>query len=147
MGRLDHLEYEKIIAEGMKDVASELRLVDAHNLVAMIQSGQEGAIADVVNSSTELFFKSGTLQYALSSNCSVRWNETPVVQIDMEFLHDRVSAYFRLVIAGKRAGVDLIRLFVEEDLERPEQAERLARAIANARIPPAGGRGAGEQGG
>ena len=65
---------EQIIARGMVDVASELRLVDPGLLVAMIQGGKEASIADLVNSSTEMYFRRGALQYALSSECRVSWD-------------------------------------------------------------------------
>jgi len=70
---------ERIIASALVDVASELRLIDAAELILMIRNDHAANIADVVNSSTELFFKSGTLRYALSASYRAPWNATPVV--------------------------------------------------------------------
>ena len=67
------------------------RLTDAAELMSMIRNDHAANIADLVNSSTELFFKSGTLRYALSASFKAPWDATPVVEIDMEFRHAAVS--------------------------------------------------------
>jgi hypothetical protein len=99
------LDRERIIAAALVDVASELRLTDAAELILTIRNDHEANIADLVNSTTELFFKSGTLRYALSASFKAPWDATPVVAIDMEFRHAMVSAFFRLTIGQSRAGL------------------------------------------
>lgn len=126
---------EQIIADALVDVASELRLTDAAELIHMIRSDQAANIADLVNSSTELFFKSGTLRYALSASFKAPWDATPIVSIDMEFRHAMVSAFFRLTIGWRRAGVEIIDiLFDEQGLDDRVKAERLFEALTSARI-------------
>jgi hypothetical protein len=71
---------ERIIADALVDVASELRLTDAAELLSMIRNDHAANIADLVNSSTELFFKSGTLRYALSASFKAPWDATPTVE-------------------------------------------------------------------
>jgi len=129
------LDRERIIADALVDVASELRMTDAAELVAMIRNDHAANIADLVNSSTELFFKSGTLRYALSANFHAPWDATPVVALDMEFRHAMVSAFFRLTIAERRAGVEIIDiLFDEQGLDERAKAERLIAAFEGARL-------------
>ncbi len=128
--------HEQIIADAMIDVATELRLADAGELVAMIRGDQTANIADLVNSSTELFFKSGTLRYALTAGCCVQWDATPVIRFDMEFHHAQVCAFFRLLIGRTRAGVELIEIMFDEDrLDCRLREKRLTAAIADARLP------------
>jgi hypothetical protein len=128
---------EQIIADALVDVASELRLTDAAELMAMILNDHAANIADLVNSSTELFFKSGTLRYALSASFTARWDATPIVEIDMEFRHAAVCAFFRLQIGQRRAGVQIIDiLFDEQGLDEPARAERLSLALDGARLRP-----------
>lgn len=128
---------EEIIANAIVDVASELRLADASHLVEMIRANQVANIADLVNSSTELFFKSGTLRYALSAGCNVQWDSTPIVEFDMEFHHAEVCAFFRLLIGRRRAAVEIVDvLFDEERLDEGEKTARLLAAFASARIVP-----------
>jgi len=130
------LQREQIIADALVDVASELRLTDAAELVHMIRCDQAANIADLVNSSTELFFKSGTLRYALSASFKAPWDATPAISIDMEFRHAMVSAFFRLTIGWRRAGVEIIDiLFDEKGLDDQAKAERLFEALTSARVP------------
>ena len=129
-------ERERIIAHALVDVASELRLIDAAELMTMIRNDHAANIADVVNSSTELFFKSGTLRYALSASYNAPWDGTPLIAFDMEFRHAMVSAFFRLTIGQRRAGVEIMDiLFDEEGLDERAKAERLNAAFESARLP------------
>ena len=129
------LAREQIIADALVDVASELRLTDAAELVSMIRNDQAANIADLVNSSTELFFKSGTLRYALSASFRAPWDATPTVEIDMEFRHAAVCAFFRLKIGQRRAGVEIIDiLFDEQGLGDFAKTDRLSAALKSARL-------------
>ena len=136
--RFRHLRTpEQIIADALVDVASELRLTDAAELILMIQNDHAANIADLVNSSTELFFKSGTLRYALSARFKAPWDATPVIEIDMEFRHAAVCAFFRLKIGQRRAGVEIIDiLFDEQGLDDLAKADRLSAALGSARLAP-----------
>jgi hypothetical protein len=126
---------EQIIADALVDFASELRLTDAAELMAMIRNDHAANIADLVNSSTELFFKTGTLRYALSASFKAPWDTTPTVEIDMEFRHAAVCAFFRLTIGQRRAGVEIIDiLFEERGLDDFAKAERLSDALERARL-------------
>jgi hypothetical protein len=128
-------EREQIIANGLVGFASELRLTDAAELMSMIQNDQAANLADLVNSSTELFFKSGTMRYALSASFKAPWDATPTVEIDMEFRHAAVCAFFRLTIGQRRAGVEIQDiLFEEQGLDEFAKAERLSRALETARL-------------
>ena len=130
-------DQERIIADALVDVASELRLVDASELILMIRNDQAANIADIVNSSTELFFKSGALRYSLSASYRAPWDATPVVVIDLEFRYAMVSAFFRLTIGGRRAGVEIIDiLFDEQGLDERAEIARLSEAFASARLTP-----------
>ncbi len=126
---------EQIIADALVEVASELRLIDAAELMLMIRNDHAANIADIVNSSTELFFRPGALRYALSSSFRAAWDATPVVAIDMEFRHAMVCAFFRLTIGQRCAGVEITDiLFDENGLNDESKADRLATALAGARL-------------
>ena len=129
---------DEIIAAAMVDVATELRLTDPSELIHLIRGEQAANIADLVNSSGELFFRNGALRYALTAGCDVQWDSTPVVRLDMEFHYAAVSAFFRLKIGRKRAAVDVIEVLVDgqDDLDDAVKDERLRRAVAAARLPP-----------
>ena len=82
---VDYSAYERVLADAIVEVATELRLADPIEFVLMIRGEQAANIADLVNSSSELFFKSGSLKYALAAGCELRWDSTPTVRLDMEF--------------------------------------------------------------
>ena len=128
------IDREQIIADALVDVASELRLTDAAELVAMIRNDHAANIADLVNSSTELFFKSGTLRYALTASVKAPWDGPPVVALDMEFRYAMVSVFFRLTIGHRVASVEILDiLFDEKGLTERAKADQLAAALRGAR--------------
>ena len=133
---IDRGVQERILADAMVDVATELRLADPTEFVLMIRRDQAANIADLVNSSSELFFKSGALKYALSAGCDLRWESTPTVKLDMEFRHAAITVFFRLTIGRTRAAVEVLDVFCEDD-EAPDkliESERLCAAIQDARL-------------
>lgn len=128
--------FEKIIAEGIVGVATELRLADVSDLMLFIRTDQSANIEDLVNSSTELYFKSGTLKYALIAGCSVRWDVVPTIMLDMEFRHAGVTVFFRLVLSKSRAAVEILDLlFDERGLDEALKRQMLSDAVADARLP------------
>jgi hypothetical protein len=127
--------FEKAFGDAMIDVATELRLTDLNELIMMIGTGQSANIADLVDSSTELYFRRGSLRYALHAECSVRWQVTPVVKFDVEFRHEHVCAFFRLVIGENQAGIEIQDvLFDESGLAPGQRYERLVAALDDARL-------------
>jgi hypothetical protein len=126
---------ERIIAEGIVDVASELRLLEVPELVAMIRRDESLNIADLVNSSTELYFRSGALRYASCADYHVQWDAAPVIILGLEFCSPPVSVFFRLLIGQSSASVELLReSYGQEDLDEDSKHEILSAAIANARL-------------
>jgi hypothetical protein len=128
---------EKALAEGIKEVASELRLIEAADFVAFIRTDQFANIANLVNSSTELYFKPGTIRFGLSGDVNLQWGGTPSVSLDMEFHHMQVNVYFRLLLEALHAGIEIDYITFEEGSADPDKnTERLVEAIANARLLP-----------
>ncbi|AHB47762.1 hypothetical protein W911_04025 [Hyphomicrobium nitrativorans NL23] len=130
-------EREKALADGLRDVASELRLVDPADFIAFLRTEQFGNIRNLVNSSTEMFFKPGTITFGLSGEVDLPWDRAPSVSLDMEFHHLNVSAYFRLVLEAFHAGVDLSYVSFEGGSDDPDKNTcRLVEAIEDARVVP-----------
>lgn len=128
--------HERTLADAMVDVATELRLADPLEFLVMIRGNQDANIADLVNSSSELFFRSGSLRYGLSARCDLKWGTTPSVGLDMEFRHAPVTIFFRLTIERAHAGVEILDLFIDpgEELDAEAAGQSLRLAIAAARI-------------
>jgi hypothetical protein len=131
------LEREKALGEAIRDVASELRLIDAADFIAFLRTEQFANIRSLVNSSTELFFKPGTVTFGLSGHVEVTWSSNPAVVLDMEFEHKSVRATFRLMLEALQAGVEIDQIAFEDGSSDPdENTERLIDAIADARLMP-----------
>jgi hypothetical protein len=131
-------EREKALAEGMRDVASELRLIDPADFIAFLRTEQFGNLRSLVNSSTEMFFRPGTISFGLSGEVDLKWGSPPCVSLDMEFHNMNVSAYFRLILQEVQAGIDMSYVSFEGGSADPdENTRRLIEAIAEARLVPA----------
>ena len=135
-GNSTTLEREKALADGLRDVASDLRLIDAADLIAFIRTEQFANIGNLVNSSTELYYKPGTLGFGQSGDIDLKWGQTPTVALDMEFRHKQVSVYFRLLLQALQAGIEIN--YIRSRLLQPTRREhaRLVEAIAAARVTP-----------
>ena len=131
------LEREKVLANGLRDVASELRLIDAIDLVAFIRTEQFGNIENLVSSSTELFFKPDTIAFGASGDVDLTWGAPPTIGLDMEFRHLSVNVYFRLLLESVCAAIEIHHISFESGSADPDENTRLlAEAIADARLSP-----------
>jgi hypothetical protein len=129
------ISHERIIAEGIVEVATELRMVDASELVALIRNNEQANISDIVSSSSELYFKAGALRYGLVADYELVWSSAPTVVLNMEFGHASVSAFFRLILTCSSAGIEVLdMLFGEADLSGETRNRRLVEAIAAAKL-------------
>jgi hypothetical protein len=138
------LDNEKALADGLEDVTAELRLIDPIDLFAFLRTEQFGNVESLVNSSTELYFKPGTVRFGLSGEAHLLWGIAPSVSLDMEFHHMRVCVYFRLLLGASHAVVEIDYINIEGQSTDPnENTQRLVRAIANARMKKATARSAG----
>ena len=135
--REDHLLVrEKALAEGVKKVAAELRLVDLVDFITYIRTEQFANIEDIVNSSVELLFKPGTLTFGWGADLVVDWSEPPQILLDMEFRNLAVTVFFGLMLAASHASIDIRYISFEDASGDPaENTRRLVEAIADARLP------------
>jgi hypothetical protein len=137
--RDDHaLIRSKALAEGIKDVAAELRLIDVADFIAFIRTENFANIHDIVNSSLELFFKHGTLRYGSAAALDVKWGSPPAIMLDMEFRHMAISVFFNLTLRALNASVAIHYINFGEGSRTPEEnTSRLIRAISDARLQAA----------
>ena len=130
-------EREKALGHGIRELASDLRLVEPVDFISFVRTERFANIANLVASSAELFFKPGTIAFGHSGDVDVAWDQPPTVALDMEFRHQRVNVYFRLVLEAEKAGVEITHLAFEGASDEPdENTRRLVEAIADARLAP-----------
>lgn len=98
---------ERILAQSIQSVASEMRMFELEHLVDYIRSQRYSNIQDLVNSSAELYFKPGTLTFGWGANAVLHWTQSPSISLDMEFRNLNVTVFFTLQLKGFGAAVDI----------------------------------------
>jgi len=130
------VDREKALAAVAKELAAELRLTDVVDLIAFIRTDNHPNISDLVNSSAELYLKPGTLSYGWAAEVDMRWTGNPTVKLDLEFQHRQVTAFFKLILEPRQAGVELSHVEFEAPSQIPmHNTMRLIEAVADARLP------------
>ncbi len=133
----DHAGLCSIIEANILDVVDELRAVDLVDLISFIRFDSFPTIEDLVNSSTELFFKPDVLVFSWAAAVELQWDTLPVVTLGLEFRHPTVAVFFNLTM--RDAGQSVEVLGVTFDRPRFDPAGVLSRALAESRLPAAAG--------
>jgi hypothetical protein len=128
-------ERERILSTYMREIGSELRLIDVVNLVVYIKQENHANIDDLISSSAELFFKPGVLNYSSAADVNLTWGGSPSVAFDLEFHHQGVTVFFSLLLGATQAGVDIRHIIFEGPEMGPEENNlRLISALEDARL-------------
>lgn len=128
---------EAVLAACIKELASELRLIDVVDLVTYVRTEQFGNIAQLVNASAELYYKPGIIAFGSSGDIALNWGTSPAVLLDMEFRHRGISAYFRLQLEALQAGVEITYIsFANPSPDPAENTSRFLDAIDDCRLTP-----------
>lgn len=117
---------ERLFAEALKPVASELRLVDLDALLHHVLAGEHASIADIVASCAEPYFTPGVLDFALGAQARACWEAGSCVALDLEFCAPPLTAFLRLALGARGGGVQLL------GLHAPGRAGTMAAAVADA---------------
>ena len=126
---------EIIVAEAIKEVVGELRLVDVADYIAFIRLEHFTTISDIVDSAAELFFMPGTLKLGHGGEAHVGWTEAPRIVLDLELRPGGVTIYFALSLSALSAGVEVNYVAFETPDANPHaNTAFLESAIDKARI-------------
>ncbi|MCQ2005354.1 hypothetical protein [Rhizobium sp. NRK18] len=112
-------EREKIIAEAISPIATELRMIEVANLVAYLHLECYGNLSDLVSSAAELYFHPGTVNLGVGGDYKMDWNSVPEVTLDLEIKAAGVTAYTRLCLTDKLAGVELTHIAFQSPAADP----------------------------
>ena len=128
----------RLLANALADVVDEIRLIEPGDMIAYVHGRHWATIADLVESSTEMFFREGALSFSCSAVVDVGWTFPPSISLDMEFQGEAVTAFFTLVLSAHDSIVDLNALWFSAPREDEATATAdLAKALADARLVPA----------
>ncbi|WP_112664661.1 hypothetical protein [Microvirga flavescens] len=127
--------YERLLIANLKDVLSELYLIDCGVFVSYVLNEQHANIEDLVSSATELFFKEGTLCYSHGAEALFDWANAPVIVLDMEFVHTSTTVFFKLILNSFQANVSIHRIILDNRTGNAESdLKRFEGILADARI-------------
>jgi hypothetical protein len=126
---------ETIVAEAIKDVVGELRLVDVADYIAFIRLEHFSTVSDLVDSAAELFFMPGTLKLGHGGEAHVGWAEPPRIVLDLELRPSGATVYFALSLEDEVASVEVNYVaFDRPDPDPQRNTAFLVAAIDGARI-------------
>jgi hypothetical protein len=130
-------EQEKIIADAICTVASELRLIDVADLISMLRFERHGDLADLVASAAEMYFLPGTIRLGIGGDYYLDWGGQPRVVLDLEIRPKKVTIYARLVLEQDCGGIEINHIDFDEPLENPEDnTSVLAESLRAAAFRP-----------
>lgn len=136
MNRQPHSSTREItVANAIKEVVSELRLVDVGDYIAYIRLERFATIADLVDSAAELHFVPGTLKLGHGGEAHVSWSGAPRIVLDLELRPPGVTVYFALSMSARQAAVEVNYVAFDDPSPDPEVNNAfLEAALENARI-------------
>lgn len=108
-------EAERLICMNIKSFIVDFCLIDKAFLIENIINSNHHILNDVIESSSEMFFKPGTLSYNYNARLSERHNAVPSICIDMRFSHKHVLFPFFLHIEDNYAGVSLTKAALQKN--------------------------------
>ncbi|MFD1328405.1 hypothetical protein [Mycoplana ramosa] len=119
---------ERIVAEAIGPVASELRLLDAADLVSLLRFECYGNLADLVASAAELYFLPGTVVFGAGGDYKLDWGDQPEVTLDLELRPRGVTVYARLQLGNERAGLEITHVAFDDPMADPDDNTALLAA-------------------
>lgn len=132
-------EREKIVAKAISPVASELRLLDAADLIALLRFEFHSSLADLVASAAELYFHPGTVIFGAGGEYRLDWGDRPEVSLDLEIRPKDVTIYAKLSLAEQHAGLEINHISFQHPSSDPhENTAFLSRALEEARFAKQG---------
>ena len=125
---------EQILAEAISPVASELRLLDAADLISLLRFESYGNLADLVASAAELYFHPGTINFGLGGDYALEWGGPAQVSIDLEIKPAGITVYAKLSLAENHAGIEISHIAFDNPSNDPdENTAMLANSLNQAR--------------
>lgn len=128
-------EREKIVADAIRPVATELRLIDAADFIALLRFESHASIADLVSSAAELYFLPGTVNFGIGGNYRLDWGQAPEIVLDLELKPDGVTVYAQLQLGKDKAGLEISHIAFNRPSEDPnENTAFLAKSLEAAKF-------------
>ena len=110
-GSVPLAEIERTLGAGLKDLASELRLIDATDFAAFIRIGHMANLRSLVQSSAELHFKPGTLELAELGEIELGWFKPPLITLpNKRTISEKVRVTSETMFSGNMISLGFAKL-------------------------------------
>ncbi len=116
---------ERIVAEAISPVASELRLLDAADLISLLRFELYGNLSDLVSSAAELYFHPGTVVFGAGGDYRLEWGGPPEIVLDLEIKPRGITIYSQLTLTNEQAGLDIKHIAFHESAGDPDANTRI----------------------
>lgn len=113
-------ERERIVADAICTVASELRLIDVADLISMLRFERHGDLSDLVASAAEMFFLPGTVVLGIGGDYYLDWSGQPRVVLDLEIRPKGVAIFARLTLEHDCGGVEINHIAFDDPADTPD---------------------------
>ncbi|MEN9895965.1 MAG: hypothetical protein RIR97_1817 [Pseudomonadota bacterium] len=112
---------EKLVADAIVPVASELRLLDAADLISLLRFERFGNLSDLVASAAELYFLPGTVRLGAGGDYKLEWGSEPEVVLDLEIKPPGVTVYAQLALRNETAGIEINHISFQQPSPDPDE--------------------------
>jgi hypothetical protein len=116
---------ERIVAEAISPVASELRLLDAADLISLLRFELYGNLSDLVSSAAELYFHPGTVVFGAGGDYRLEWGGPPEIVLDLEIKPRGITIYSQLTLTNEQAGLDIKHIAFHDTVGDPDANTRI----------------------
>ena len=116
---------ERIVAEAISPVASELRLLDAADLISLLRFELYGNLSDLVSSAAELYFHPGTVVFGAGGDYRLEWGGPPEIVLDLEIKPRGITIYSQLTLTNEQAGLDIKHIAFHDSSGDPDANTRM----------------------
>jgi hypothetical protein len=116
---------ERIVAEAISPVASELRLLDAADLISLLRFELYGNLSDLVSSAAELYFHPGTVVFGAGGDYRLEWGGPPEIVLDLEIKPRGITIYSQLTLTNEQAGLDIKHIAFHDSSGDPDTNTRM----------------------
>lgn len=131
----DYTQFENILNDALRSVALEIRSVALLDLASFIHANKLENVRDIIDSATELFFRSGTVVFSNSGEVKLDWFGVPVVILDLELHQSGIDIYFRLNIETFKTQIQILHATLNlQPLRVEAHLHIFEEALQNAKV-------------
>jgi len=116
---------ERIVAEAISPVATEMRLLDAADLISLLRFELYGNIADLISSAAELYFHPGIVNFGSGGEYRLEWGGPPEIVLDLEIKPRDITIYAQLTLTDETAGLEINHIAFHETAGDPDANTRM----------------------